>query len=363
MFEHGYFTAYRHLADENPDVVLHLGDYIYEHAPNEYTSSTGNVRNFVNGHIFTLADYRTRYAQYRTDADLQAAHAVAPWIVTWDDHEIDNNWADEVPENDGQTREAFLQRRAAAMQAYWENMPFRHSSAPSGIDMRLYRRLGWGRLATFNVLDTRQYRSDQACGDGSDIDCAERLDPTRTITGAEQEAWLLDGLARSDAAWNVLAQQVFFSQRDFEAGPPERLSMDGWDGYTASRDRIVNGIIERQASHPVVLTGDVHRNYAADLKTDFSDPASETFGVELVATSISATGDGSDTNSGGQTILSENPHIKFFNNHRGYVLCTVTRDTWRTDYRVVPYVSRPGAPVTTRASFVTERENPGLQSA
>jgi alkaline phosphatase D len=351
------------MADEDPDLIVHLGDYIYEYAPNEYTSPTGNVRQFANGHIHTLADYRIRHAQYKGDADLQAAHAAAPWIVTWDDHEIDNNWADEVPEADGQTREAFLQRRAAAMQAYWENMPLRRSSMPSGIDLQLYRRVRWGSLASFHVLDTRQYRSDQACGDGSDIDCTERLDTARTLTGAEQEAWLLDGLARSDAAWNVLAQQVVFAQRDFEAGPPQRLSMDAWDGYAASRDRVVAGILERRPSHPVVLTGDVHVNYAADLKADFQDQASETFGVEFVGTSITSGGDGSDTTTGGQTVLSENPHIKFFNSQRGYVSCTVTPETWRADYRVLPFVSRPGAPVSTRASFVTERANPGVQPA
>lgn len=363
MFEHGYFTAYRHLARENPDLIVHLGDYIYEHAANQYRSPSGNVRQFSNGHIYTLADYRIRHAQYKTDTDLQAAHAAAPWIVTWDDHEVDNNWADEFPEADGQTREAFLERRVAALRAYWENMPLRRSSMPSGLDLQLYRRLEWGSLASFHVLDTRQYRSDQACGDGSDIGCIERLDTSRTLTGDAQEKWLLDGLGASQARWNVLAQQVVFAQRDFEAGPLERFSMDAWDGYAASRDRIVAGITERRPSHPVVLTGDVHVNYAADLKRDFADPSSETFGVELVGTSITSGGNGSDTTAAGTTVLQENPHFKFFNAQRGYVSCSVTPDTWRADYRVVPFVTTPGAPVSTRASFATERENPGLQPA
>ncbi len=175
----------------------------------EYRSPTGNVRSFANGHIFTLADYRTRHAQYRTDPDLQAAHASAPWIVTWDDHEVDNNWADEIPENDGQTREAFLARRAAALQAYWENMPLRRSSLPSGIDMQLYRRLGWGSLATFHVLDTRQYRDDQACGDGTRIGCTDRLDPARTLTGDTQERWLLDGAAAKEGDLNARSKGPF----------------------------------------------------------------------------------------------------------------------------------------------------------
>ena len=366
MWEHGYFTAYRHMAEEDLDLIVHLGDYIYEYAPSEYRSPTGNVRSFANGHIYTLADYRIRHAQYRTDPDLQAAHASTPWIVTWDDHEVDNNWADEIPENDGQTREAFLARRAAALQAYWENMPLRRSSLPRGIDMQLYRRLGWGSLATFHVLDTRQYRDDQACGDRTRIGCTERLDPARTLTGDAQERWLLDGLDRSPATWDVLAQQVVFSQRDFEAGPLQRFSMDAWDGYKASRDRVMAGIVDRggrRPLNPVVLTGDVHVNYAAELKQNFDDPASPTTGVEFIGTSITSGGNGSDTTTGGQTVLQENPHFKFFNAQRGYVRCTVTDQLWRSDYRVLPYVTSPGAPVSTRASFVTEAGRPGLLPA
>jgi alkaline phosphatase D len=363
MYEHGYFTAYRHMAEDDLDLILHLGDYIYEYGPSEYRSPTGNVRQFSSGHVFTLADYRTRHAQYRSDPDLQAAHAAAPWIVTWDDHEVDNNWADEVPEADGQTVEAFLARRAAALQAYWENMPLRRSSAPAGIDMQLYRRLSWGSLASFHVLDTRQYRSDQACGDRTRIDCEARLDPDRTLTGDEQERWLLDGLGRSQATWDVLAQQVVFSQRDFEAGPVQRFSMDAWDGYRASRERVMAGIVERGNLHPVVLTGDVHVNYAAELKQDFDDPASPTMGVEFVGTSITSGGNGSDTTTGGETVLRENPHFKFFNAQRGYVRSTVTEREWRADYRVLPYVTTPGAPVSTRASFVTEAGRPGLHRA
>lgn len=363
MFEHGYFTAYRHMAEDDLDLMIHLGDYIYEHGPSEFRSPTGNVRPFANGHIRTLADYRIRHAQYRTDPDLQAAHGAAPWIVTWDDHEVDNNWADEVPEADGQTREAFLARRAAALQAYWENMPLRRSAFPVGIDLPLHRRLAWGSLAAFHVLDTRQYRSDQACGDGSRIDCVERLDPSRTLTGAEQERWLLDGLTGSTARWNVLAQQVVFAQRDFEAGPVQRFSMDAWDGYRASRDRVMAGIVARgpHELNPVVLTGDVHVNYAAELRQNFDDPASPTTGVEFVGTSITSGGNGSDTTTGGQTVLRENPHFKFFNAQRGYVRCTVTDREWRADYRVLPYVTSPGAPASTRASFVTEAGRPGLQ--
>ncbi len=352
QYEAGFFTAYRRLAQDEPDLVVHVGDYLYENA-----SPAGAVRAVAGPEIRTLADYRRRHAQYKADLDLQAAHLVAPWIVVWDDHELDNNWADENPEND---QPDFLARRAAAFQAYYENMPLRRTSVPRGIDLQLYRRLQWGRLATFHMLDTRQYRADQACGDGSRVDCTDRLDPTRSITGPEQEAWLLDGLSRSQATWDVLGQQVFFSQRDFTEGAVESFSMDAWDGYVASRERILAGA-RAAGTTPVVLTGDVHRHYAADLKADFRDPSSQTVGVELVTTSVTSGGNGSDRTTATDVQLAENPHIRFANTQRGYVRARVTRQELRADFRVVPYVNQPGAPVSTRASFVVDAEQTGLQ--
>jgi alkaline phosphatase D len=353
QWEAGFFTAYRRLAQDEPDLVLHLGDYFYENA----NPSTGSVRTVAGPEVQTVADYRRRHAQYKSDLDLQAAHAVAPWVVVWDDHEVDNNWADEVPEND---QPNFLARRAAAFQAYYENMPLRRASLPRGIDMQLYRRIQWGRLATFHMLDTRQYRSDQACGDGTAIGCEARFDTTRSITGAEQEAWLLDGLGRSQSTWNVLGQQVFFSERDFEPGDVDRFSMDAWDGYVASRERILGGAVERGVA-PVVLTGDVHRHYAADLKADFSDVSSATVGVELVTTSITSGRNGSDTTPATDQQLAENPHIRFANTQRGYLRARVSRRELQADFRVIPFVDQPGAPVSTRQSFRVDAEQTGLQ--
>jgi alkaline phosphatase D len=362
QYEHGYFTAYRHLADEEPDVILHLGDYIYEYKANDYTIAQGNVRDHAGPETETLANYRQRHAQYKTDLDLQLAHAAAPWLVVWDDHEVDNNWADEVPEKPEIPQPNFLDRRAAAFRAYYENMPLRRSSVPQGIDLQLYRRVRWGRMATFHMLDTRQYRSDQACGDGARTGCAERLDPARSITGAEQERWLLDGLRRSTSTWDVIGQQVFFAQRDFAAGPVQTFSMDGWDGYVASRDRLLRGIADT-VTNPVVLTGDVHRHYANELKANFDDASSPTVGVELVTTSITSNGDGSDRTPATDVQLAENPHIKFANTQRGYVRTTFTSRQLRADFRVLPYVTQPGAPVSTRASFVVEEGEPGLHPA
>jgi alkaline phosphatase D len=353
QWEAGYFTAYRRMAEDAPDLVVHVGDYLYENA----SPASGGVRHVAGPETVALADYRRRHAQYKTDVDLQAAHAVAPWVVVPDDHEVDDNWADEVPST---PQPDFLARRAAAFQAYYEHMPLRRTSVPRGIDIQLYRRVQWGSLATFHMLDTRQYRSDQACGDGTRIDCAARLDPTRSITGPEQEAWLLDGLAASETTWDVLGQQVFFSERDFTAGTVERFSMDAWDGYVASRERILAGAAA-SGTAPVVLTGDVHRHYASDLKADFADPASPTVGVELVTTSVTSGGNGSDRTAATDVQLAENPHLRFASTQRGYVRALLTPAALQVDFRVLPYVDQPGAPATTRQSFVVDATTPGLQ--
>ena len=356
MYEHGYYTAYRRMVEEEQlDLVVHLGDYICEYGPNQYVASGGNVRTHVGPEIWSLPDYRRRHAQYKTDEDLQAAHAAFPFVVTWDDHEIENNYADEIPEGN-QSVAAFVRRRAAAYQAYYEHMPLRRTSGP---DMLLYRRLDYGNLAEFNVLDTRQYRDDQA--GGTVPPNARSLNPARTLTGGEQESWLLGGLAASGATWNVLAQQVFFAQRDFDLGPGKRVAMDAWDGYVGSRDRISNFILDRDVPNPVVLTGDVHNNWVCDLKANYDDESSETFGVEFVGAAVTSGGDGADTSPGQQATVANNPHIKFFQGQRGYVRCTLTPELWRTDYRVLPYIKQPGAPVYTRASFITEAGTPGLK--
>ncbi|MGW6449716.1 alkaline phosphatase D family protein [Lentzea sp. NPDC055074] len=347
QYEHGYFTAYRRLAEDEPDLVLHLGDYTYEYESGIHVAPSGNVRHVEGPTTVTLAGYRRRQAQYKTDPDLQAAHAVAPWSVIWDDHEIDNNWAGLLPDT---PQPNFLARRAAAIQAYYENMPLRRSS-------RLYRRIRWGGLATFHMLDTRQYRTDQACGDGLQL-CPERLEPERTMLGAAQEEWLFDGFRGSQARWDVLGQQVFFSQYDYIPGEVDKFLLDAWDGYVADRDRVVAGFAD--VRNPIVLTGDVHAAWGAEVKERWDDPSSKTLATELVTTSITAGGDGSEEYAETPLWLRENPHVKYFNNRRGYTLSRFTPDELRTDFRGVDYVTRPGSPVSTKASFVVEDGKPGL---
>ncbi|HUM00338.1 MAG TPA: alkaline phosphatase D family protein [Mycobacterium sp.] len=347
-FEHGWFTAYRRLAEEQPDLVLHLGDYQYEYAAGVYTADSASVRAHVGPEARTLANYRQRYAQYKTDPDLQAAHAAAPWLVVFDDHEVDDNWADEVPST---PQPGFLARRAAALQAYYENMPLRRASMPHDIHMQLYRRVHWGTLATFHMLDTRQYRDDQLCGEKVSA-CRERTDPARSLTGAEQERWLLDGFQRSRATWDLVGQQVFFSQRDLAPGPDRAFNPDAWDGYAANRDRIVAGLVNSPVRNGVMLTGDVHSHWAAEVRENFDDPSSRQVATEFVTTSISSGGDGSDTRDDIEVVLTKNPHIRYFSNRRGYVRTRIAHGELRADFRVLPYVSHPDAPAYTGATFV-----------
>ncbi|MGW4721464.1 alkaline phosphatase D family protein [Streptomyces sp. NPDC004291] len=365
-YHDGYFTAYRHLAEEDVDVVFHLGDYLYEYA----VDATGGARSYTdrvlpavfNRETLTLEDYRLRYALYKTDPDLRAAHAAHPFVVTWDDHETENNYAGDTPENTVPPEE-FLLRRAAAYRAYWEHQPLRRPQLPDGPDMRLYRRLSFGRLAQFDILDTRQYRSDQAYGDGWQVPGSESEDPSRTLTGATQERWLLDGWRRSRARWNVLPQQVVFAERRDRATADFKLSMDSWDGYPASRQRILAGAEAAGVENLMVLTGDVHVSYGLDLKADFRDPSSRTVGTEIVTTSITSGKDGADRPSNYDRLTQANPHLRFFNGRRGYTKVSLDRESARADFRTVPYVTTPGAPVTTAASFVTEAGNPGLVPA
>ncbi len=344
----GYYTAFEHMAREDLDLVVHLGDYIYEKGDVKEP-----VRRIHTPEIFTLDDYRARYALYKSDAALQAAHAAAPWIVTWDDHEVSNNYANDIHEHpDRYTRDEFLQRRAAAYQAYFEHMPLRRASLPHGPDMLLYRRLEFGQLASFHVLDTRQYRTDQPLGDGLKVVTPEVLDERGTLMGDRQRQWLFDGLDRSAAGWNIVAQQIMMVCFDQQVGPGVKTWMDQWSGYEAERRRLVRHFGDSPARNPVVLTGDIHTNWANELAPVFDSPDAAPTAVEFVGTSI--TSNGETHPSFAAEIMAENPHVKYFNGERGYVSCEITPQQWRTEYQCVPYVDRPGAPLITRASFVVE---------
>ncbi|UGQ11848.1 alkaline phosphatase D family protein [Yinghuangia sp. ASG 101] len=348
-WEAGFFTAYRRMAEEHPDVILHLGDYIYEGA-----AGSGVRAHQPSAEISSLANYRVRHALYKGDVDLQAAHAEAPWLVVWDDHEVENNYAGLV-RADSSPGGDFRARRAAAYQAYYEHMPLRAAQAPVAENMRLFRRVRWGSLATFHMLDTRQYRDDQACGDGTKV-CPEADAPERTITGAAQEAWLLDGLGQRLGTWDLVGQQVFFAQRLTSAAGAK--SMDAWDGYSANRGRLQRGWVERGNTGPVVLTGDVHRSWANNLMADYA-AQDRVIGTELVTTSITSSGDGNASETG---LSSLNPHVKFYKNLRGYVRTVTTPTRMDVDFRALDKVTIRDYPVKTVQSYAIEAGNPGLQT-
>jgi alkaline phosphatase D len=352
-YEEGYYTVYRRMAEDNPGLILHLGDYIYE-----YGAVAGRTRTHAGStEIVTLADYRRRFAQYKSDPDLQAAHAAAPWIVVPDDHEVENNYANMVRADStpALTTAQWTARRTSAYQAYYENMPLRPAQANNGNSIPLYRRLRWGNLATFHMLDTRQYRSDQACGDGWKV-CSDADLASRSLPGNAQETWLLDGLAQHYGTWDIIGQQVFFARRFNSTG----ASMDSWDGYRASRARIQQGWVSRGTRNAVVLTGDVHRAWASNLMADYNNANSAVIGTELVTSSVSSGGDG----DGATTIpdVGTNPWLKFFQNRRGYVRTTISPTQLRADFRAVGKVSEHGAAATTAKSFVVQEGQPGLQA-
>ena len=361
-YEAGYFTGFRRIAEEHFDFVIHTGDYIYEDRRID-PKRPGIVRQHDSDEPYTLTDYRNRYAQYKSDSDLMAAHAAAPFIVTSDDHEVDNDYAGPHDEHDTPV-ELFLLRRAAAYQAYYEAMPLRAPTIPSGPDMLLYRRLQFGRLIDLEMLDTRQYRSRQACGRNLESQCAEASAPARTMLGATQERWLFDHLGRARATWTVLGQQVPTFMRDSVATAPNgRYSMDKWDGYTAARDRLYARLKDLKATNPIVVSGDVHVHYGADLKMDFHNPRSPTIGTEFTNTSLSSGRDGSDVSAAWGKIRSDNPHIKYHSARRGYIACIATPRTMRADFKVLEAVTVRDAPVHTGGSLVVEAGHRGSSPA
>jgi alkaline phosphatase D len=355
-YEDGYYTAYEHMANDELDLVFHLGDYIYENGPTE-----GLVRKVVGNELESLDDYRLRYAQHRSDPLLQGMHGRCPWIVTWDDHEVVDDYAGQFTKEPVIDPAKFLVRRAAAYQAYYEAMPLRKDSLPRGPNLQLYRKLSFGRLAEFFVLDTRQYRTDQPYdGEKHSID-ALAMSPKATILGGPQTKWLQTSLAESPSQWNVLAQQVLMAMVDGTPGDKQEFSMEKWAGYMHDRLSLVQFLADRHISNPVVLTGDIHSNWVNDLRIDDRHPETPVVGTEFVGTSISTGGNGVDKPAGLDVLLAENPGVRFHNQQRGYVRCTITPKLWRTDFRTVADITKPGSPAQTRASFVVEAGQPGAK--
>jgi alkaline phosphatase D len=370
-YEEGHFTAWRRISEEPIDFVFHYGDYIYEggdSGPGQRLMNGRpftNLRRHVGGEIYSLDDYRRRHAQYRSDADLQAAHAAAPWFMSFDDHEVDNNWAADR-DQDWTPPELFLRRRAAAFQAYYEHMPLRRASMPTPQgDMQMFRRAAWGDLLQAHFLDTRQYRSDQLNNDKDGVFGEAALDPTRTMMGATQEAWLYNGLTPDQGhRWQVLAHQVCMANLAFRdpASGATVYSSDQWSGYMSARRRLLGHIENAGLTNVVTVCGDAHRHFASDLIQDTGN--GKVISSEFLATSITSGSDGvGEDDDFHRNTRALNPQLKAMTDKRGYVLCDIGRDHWRGDLKILDRVMVPDEPVRVHSSFVVERGRPGLQAA
>jgi len=361
-YEHGYYAAYRHMREEDLDLVVFLGDYIYE----DTWGSALVRRHAPAGESRTLADYRIRHAQYKTDPDLQAMHAALPWICTWDDHEVSNDYADDRSER---LEPDFLARRAAAYQAYFEHMPLPPRMAPVGPSAQIYTSVDFGTLARFYVLDDRQYRSHQVCPKpgrgGSNVvgpECKELEDPSLTLLGAAQEAWLAARLGDSAARWNVIAQQSLMCQFDNQLGPGETVWTDAWSGYPAARRRLLEALLHARTRNPLVIGGDIHANVVGNLHLDPRDASSPRVAAEVCGTSISS--EGRSTASFWGPLLADNPHLLFADgDRRGYATVRIDAKGCRIALRVLDDVRRRDSAISTAASFAVDDGRPGIRKA
>lgn len=356
-WESGFYAAYRHMLDEKLDLVVFVGDYIYESAASKDPKA---VRTHTLRSIRNLADYRARYALYKSDADLQRIHAHCPWLVTWDDHEVQNNYAG--PFSMYETT-AFEQRRAAAYQAFYEHMPLRTSTLLAGIrglqdgaELRIYDRVDFGTLATFHVLDDRQYRDAPLCPTSPKPGVAAVCmapQNTRTILGHEQEVWLDQGFERSarrGTTWNVIAQQTRFTPTNYLSGPDKKMSIDDWDGYPESRQRLLNAMQRRKLRNPVIVGGDIHQNWVARVHRDPYDVNSSSLASEFCGTSISSSS--SRTQDQANRLAAVNPHCVLVNpEKRGYGVVELTPKEMLVSLRVLDNALVRESDVKTLAQF------------
>ena len=351
-YQSGHWPAHDHIAAEDIDMVVFLGDYIYENAPNP-----GGIRTLQGAAPVDLPGYRRRYGEYKADPALQASHAHVPWLTTWDDHEVENNYAGSIPQDQSTPSATFDERRAAAYQAYYEHMPVR-IEPPDGTQVTLYRSVRWGDLLTFYVLDGRQHRSDQACAVPNDVGvaCAAVRDDERTMLGEQQEAWLDDELADSDTTWNVLAQQTILSKIAVPLGADEGVNLDQWDGYPAARRRLVERL--REVDNPVVITGDIHASGVGVVTVDPDDASSPALVPELVGTSISSIFPGAFIELV-ESAAAQSPSISYVEpRRRGYVVCEVTPDALEASFRYVATTATSQAAVETGARWVIAAGDP-----
>lgn len=359
-YEQGFFAAYRHMVADDPQLIVHVGDYIYESG-----RSKSPVRKHPGDECHTLDDYRLRHSVYRSDPNLQAAHAACPWMLTHDDHEVDNDYANDQGERI-ESRDKFLARRAAAYRAYYEHLPLPATARPRGPDMALYTERRFGDLLTLLMLDERQYRSPQACPPpgkrgGARVyeeDCPQMTHPARTMLGLRQERWVDGRLRATRSRWNFLAQGVTFTRSNEDTEDRHRYWSDAWAGYPAARDRLIHDIVRRRVSNPVVLSGDIHAFIAADLPREPDDPSSSVAFSELVTTSITSNGPPDFVVAAYQRMK---PQVWYADGeHRGYVRLDLTRNRLTADLVGLDDVRRADSGARVLARFAIDDGQPGL---
>lgn len=357
-YEHAYFTALADLAREAPDFVYCYGDFIYEARAMQGGDDLDRIARtlpLAADECFSLADYRLRYAMYRMDPDLQAASRAAPMIASFDDHEVSKHWMSDVHYY-GHPPAVFLLRRAAAFQAWYENLPLRRARMPQGPDLTAYRRFDVGGLMRFNVLDTRQYRTGRFCPAKLTSECTPDPHSRDTMLGAAQEAWLAEGLKQRHATvWTVLAQQVLMTR----AHPVPRP--DKWDRAPAARERLFDTLVDTRAPNPVVLSGDLHYALGADLKRDFDAAAANPIGAEILNLAVGSSPPADATDAFFGRLKADNAHIRFHSRERGWTLHTVSDRLWRAEFRAVSNPMRAGSAMKTAGVLVVQAGRPGIQ--
>jgi alkaline phosphatase D len=353
----GYYTAHAALAEEDLDFVVFVGDYIYER------SKSSGARPISLPLSEDVPTYRARYELYRSDPNLQASHHAFPWIVTMDDHEVANDAVGDAGQEgagagDPGAIAAWRARRADAFQVWYEHMPLR-LPAPGGADYELHRTVVHSDLLRFFVLDGRQYRSLYPDGKGSGTDTPARHAESQTMLGAAQEAWLDAEFAATDARWNVIAQQTVMTATPLAVGDTVLYNFDQWDGYVAARDRLLRGLVTHQVRNPMVLSGDIHLGGAAALRVgDFEAAGNPDVAYEVVATSISS-GFGADLLPVFEGAIPKITWVSYANaRDRGYSVCTVTADSYTTDFRVVATTAEPTSTVRTDHTDVVPAREP-----
>jgi alkaline phosphatase D len=361
-YEQGEFAVHREIAERDLDLVLFVGDYLYESSNPRY-----QVRKHEALRPRTLAAYRQRHATYKLDAHLRASHAAHPWVLTWDDHEVENDYAGLAGNDPKVLPEDFIATRIAAYKAYFEHMPVSPRQLPTPQGMRIHGHYPWGRLADLWTLDNRQYKDIQPCNapgvarGRALTGCDTLLDPKRTMLGADQEAWIARELAASQRTWRLLGQGSQIAQSGISTPLGRSIFSDGWDGYPKARERLMSAIAAQPRGNVVCLGGDVHRHVVASLRADPDDERTPVVASEFVTTSVTTRG---IPETAVALLRSHNPDLLHARtDERGYMAIDVTAERLSCDLRATAFPVTADARLHSQARFVVEAGQPTPQAS